>query len=113
MRGVLGDSREAMGYGAVKTEMENRGVEISIPMAQCVLRALTREQFGSHEDGFRSAEQMLFHIAEANPGTRANVWVDEATHEFRGLFLQLAMSVVSAFMFIFIHIYIYFPLRRG
>jgi hypothetical protein len=95
MRGVLGDSREEVFYEDIQSEMERRGVEISAPMAVSVRRALTREQFGSHEDGFRSAEQMLFRIAEANPGTRGDLWVDEATREFRGFFLQLSVSVVS------------------
>jgi hypothetical protein len=99
MRGVLGDSREEVFYEDIQSEMERRGVEISAPMAVSVRRALTREQFGSHEDGFRSAEQMLFRIAEANPGTRADLWVDEGTREFRAFFLQLSVSVVRAHVY--------------
>lgn len=92
---------------------EQEGPGPTQPQLQVEPEASTavQEQEEGYESGFGLAESLLCRIGRANPGARRDVWVDEATREFKGLFLQLPMSMVSgasvpsrAFMHKCIHI---------
>jgi hypothetical protein len=77
------------------SEQEGPGPTQLQPQVELHAPTAVQEQEEGYESGFELAESLLCRIGRANPGARRDVWVDEATREFKGLFLQLPMSMVS------------------
>lgn len=73
--------------------LANRGITVSRSIASRAGSLLKAEKYGTHEDGFRGAFDLLRRVSDANPMAVTDLWLDPLPQTLQGTVHHVAVRI--------------------